>query len=74
MTEKINHPEHYQTSGGIECIDYIESCGFGTGFCLGSAIKYISRAGRKEGESARDDINKAIWYLRRYLGGIDSDE
>lgn len=64
--DKINHPSHY-TSGNIEVIDYIEDLGFGTGFCLGNAIKYISRAGRKSGESGEDDIKKAIWYLNRYL-------
>jgi hypothetical protein len=40
----VNHPPHY-TDGGIEVIDYIKAKHLD--FCLGNAIKYISRAGKK---------------------------
>ena len=69
--EKINHPDHYQSEGGIECIDYIESLGLGEGFELGNAIKYIARAGKKEDAAA--DLKKAIWYIRRYLSRLEDD-
>jgi hypothetical protein len=59
--EMVNSPSHYQSSK-FEVIDVIES--FGLCFCLGNAIKYILRAGKKE--NARQDIDKAIWYLNRY--------
>ena len=65
MAGHVNHPRHYQSEGGIECIDYIEALGFGDGFELGNAIKYIARAGRKG--SATEDLRKAIWYLQRYI-------
>ena len=32
---------------------------------LGNAVKYISRAGRKD-DKLHQDISKAIWYLERY--------
>lgn len=32
-------------------------------FCIGQAMKYIWRAGRKDGESESDDLGKAQWYL-----------
>ena len=51
---------HYQC-GGIEPIDYINSHNFN--FNLGNAIKYISRCGKKEGESTEKDLKKAIDYL-----------
>jgi hypothetical protein len=35
------------------------------GFHLGSALKYIARAGRKN--DAIEDIKKAMEYLRRYV-------
>lgn len=64
----VNHPPHY-TDGGIETIDYIDAKltpeQF-TGYCLGNALKYISRAGKKG--SGDEDIRKAIWYLKRSLG------
>lgn len=62
--EVVNHPSHYNT-GSIEVIDYIESLGLGAGFNLGNAIKYLSRAGYKEGNSDKQDINKALWYIKR---------
>jgi hypothetical protein len=52
--------KHYQT-GGIEPIDYINSHNFN--FNKGNAIKYISRCGKKEGESEVKDLQKAIDYL-----------
>jgi hypothetical protein len=64
----VNSPPHY-TDGGIETIDYIEAKLTREqfeGYCLGNALKYISRAGKKsEGDT---DIRKAVWYLKRMLG------
>lgn len=62
MTDKVNHPTHYQ-GNGLEAIDVIEA--FGLGFCLGNAIKYILRAGKKG--DRREDLEKAIWYLNREI-------
>lgn len=64
MSEKINHPDHYQAVG-YEAIDIIEA--YGLNFALGSSLKYILRAGRKPNEPAIDDLSKAIWYLQREL-------
>jgi hypothetical protein len=60
--EKVDHPDHYQATG-MEAIDVIEA--YNLNFSLGSAIKYILRAGKKPGESSIEDLNKAIWYLQR---------
>ncbi|HXU26263.1 MAG TPA: DUF3310 domain-containing protein [Bacteroidia bacterium] len=57
----INKAEHYNThSSGIECIDIIENLSF----CLGSAIKYVWRAGLKS-DNKKQDLEKAIYYLKR---------
>ena len=58
---QINHPDYY--AGRIEAIDYIES--HGLNFNLGNVIKYVTRAGRKNAESAQEALNKANWYLER---------
>jgi len=60
--EKVDHPDHYQAKG-MEAIDVIEA--YNLNFSLGSALKYILRAGKKPGESSVEDLNKAIWYLQR---------
>lgn len=61
-SERVDHPSYYQ--GKIEVIDFIEDKELG--FHLGNAIKYIARAGKKTPD-AKEDIEKAIWYLERYL-------
>ena len=64
--DPVNHPNHY-TDGEFEVIDYIESYGYNANFYLGNAVKYLSRAGKKSTDTKREDIDKAIWYLNRYL-------
>ena len=64
LKEAVNHP-HYYNEGKIEVIDFIEDKKLG--FCLGNAVKYISRAGKKDKSKEAEDIKKAIWYLNRYL-------
>lgn len=62
--DSINHPAHY-TSGGIETIDAIEA--WGLGFALGNAVKYISRAGKKDPTKRVEDLKKARFYLDREI-------
>lgn len=62
---------HYQ-GNGIEPIDYINSHNFN--FNLGNAIKYISRCGKKEGESTVKDLKKAIDYLNFEIERISNVE
>lgn len=66
--EAVNHPDHY-TDGGIETIDFIEAKQLN--FHLGNAVKYISRAGKKEPAKTVEDIQKAKWYLDRYLSSLE---
>ncbi len=60
--DNINHPAHYK-GNNLECIQVIEA--FDLGFCLGNAIKYILRAGKKG--CRKEDLQKAIWYLTHEL-------
>lgn len=61
--ETVIAPEHYRLPGGIEVFDLIEDMPF----CLGSAIKYLLRAGRKPGTNADNDLAKAAFCLEREL-------
>ena len=70
MTQ-INHPDYY-TSGGIEAIDFIES--HKLNFSLGNAVKYIVRAGLKNGEPTQEALQKAIWYLEREIERLNREE
>jgi len=66
MSERIDHPPHY--GGGdndYEVIKVIES--WQLGFCLGNALKYLYRAGRKDPKCEIEDLKKALWYMKRRL-------
>lgn len=64
MKDDVNRPSHY-TYGSIEVIDYIEDKKLG--FHLGNSVKYISRAGKKDPSKYIQDLEKAIWYLKREI-------
>ncbi|MCG1213955.1 DUF3310 domain-containing protein [Staphylococcus epidermidis] len=65
LDDKVSRPSHY-TYGDIEIIDFIEQVTKDykpeLAFAIGNAIKYISRANRKNG---KEDLDKARWYLNR---------
>jgi hypothetical protein len=67
--ESVNNPEHY---GGkqntYEAIKVIES--WDLNFHLGNAVKYISRAGKKDKTKLKEDLEKAKWYLDRFIGTL----
>ncbi len=67
-SKSVDHPEHYN-SANIEAIEVIED--WGLDFHCGNVIKYIARHKHK-GKSA-EDIEKAIWYLQRYLEKINNE-
>ena len=67
INNSVSHPAHY-TDGKIEVIDFIEDKGFD--FCLGNAIKYISRAGKKDPNKKIEDLQKAIWYINREISQL----
>lgn len=64
--EMVNHPAHYN-DGRIECIDAMIDA-FGNNevmsFCKINSFKYIWRAEHKGGVK---DIEKAAWYLNKYI-------
>lgn len=66
MADMVNHPTHYET-GQFECIDVmVETQGVEAvkDFCICNAFKYLYRHRRKNG---KEDIEKARWYLNKYL-------
>jgi len=66
----INKPPHYRGfSNGAEVIDITERLNFNRG----NAVKYLARAGRKQGQSAMDDLQKAAWYVQREIDRLIND-
>jgi hypothetical protein len=64
QADEVNHPSHYNT-GKIEVIEFLEDQRLS--FHRANAVKYIARAGKKSIETEFQDIQKAIWYLKRDL-------
>lgn len=62
--DNVNHPAHY-TRGKIEVIEFIEDQKLG--YHLGNAVKYICRAGLKDPDKYKEDLQKAIWYINREI-------
>lgn len=71
MSDAIN-PSHYK-SKKFEVIDIIEE--FELNFRTGNTIKYILRAGKKDPSKTIEDLEKALWYLKREIDDLKhSDE
>ena len=68
ICDNVNHPDHYN-HGKIEVIDFIEDKELG--FHLGNAVKYISRAGRKNPDKIVEDLQKAAWYINRQIQRLE---
>lgn len=74
LTDPVNHPSHYTSSPAscsgcgisIECIEITRH----RNFDIGSAFKYLWRAGLKEDatqdpiDKQVEDLKKAIWYIQ----------
>ena len=65
----VQHPYHYGGKDNqYEAIKVIEA--WKLSFCLGNAVKYISRAGKKDATKTVEDLEKAVWYLEREIQNI----
>ena len=71
--EMVNGPKHYDGDGCYKWIRSVMSEEMFKGFLLGNVLKYLYRAGRKEGNPAAQEYGKSEWYLNR-LHEIESGE
>jgi hypothetical protein len=67
----VSHPLHYN-SGKIEVIEAIED--WRLHYHLGNAVKYIARAGKKDPSKEIEDLQKAVWYLNRYIEKLSASK
>ena len=61
---QINDPDYY-SKGEVSVADFIEA--YELNFNRGNIVKYVARAGRKQGEDAVTALLKAQWYLGREI-------
>lgn len=68
--ELVNHPSHYNADpSGIECIEIVRHRNFN----IGNAIKYLWRAGLKDGNKDVQDLKKAIWYIEDEIKRLEDE-
>ncbi|MBQ3457119.1 MAG: DUF3310 domain-containing protein [Synergistaceae bacterium] len=65
---QIEHPRYYN-AGGIEVIDFIDA--HSLNFSLGNVVKYVVRAGHKDGENRMTALLKASRYLEHEIERIN---
>lgn len=63
MNDPVNHPSHYTAYRGVEVIELTEQMNFNRG----NAVKYIARAGLKSKDTELQDLEKALWYIKREI-------
>ena len=70
--ENVNHPSWYGSKDDpYETIKVIQA--WGLNFPLGNAIKYISRAGKKDPTKTVEDLRKALFYIQYEIDRIERD-
>ena len=68
-SEIIDNPNYYRLPCGKYLEDFIWYRNLN--FAWGSALKYLWRAGRKDGESKEKDMNKCMHYVRSLVKQYD---
>jgi len=69
MSDQVNHPKHYN-SGKIEVIEFLEDQKLEPHEW--NCVKYVCRAKHKG--KRIEDLEKAIWYLRRKIEILKAEE
>lgn len=73
LSNAVDHPDYYGGADDTyETIKVIEA--WNLGFHLGNTVKYISRAGKKDGNSATQDLKKALFYLNREIELLEKQD
>lgn len=70
LYNEVTHPSHYTEGRKYEPRKVIYD--WGLNFNLGNAVKYLSRAGRKEDKIT--DLRKAIQYIEFELEELEGKE
>lgn len=66
--DPVNHPSHYTSDpSGVECITITQH----RNFCVGNAIKYLWRAGLKDGAKTIEDLKKANFYINQEISRLE---
>lgn len=71
LNDQVNHPPYYGGDDTYEVIKVLEAWGLTENALLFNCVKYIARAGKKNGAPYELDLKKAAWYLMREITNIE---
>ena len=70
INDNVNHPNHYCEGRKYEPWDVIID--WQLDYLTGNAVKYLSRAGRKDQSKETEDLRKAIAYIEKRIEVLES--
>ena len=70
ITDNVNHPNHYCEGRKYEPWDVIVD--WQLDYLTGNAVKYLSRAGRKDPSKETEDLRKAVAYIEKRIEVLES--
>ena len=70
INDSVNHPNHYCEGRRYEPWDVIVD--WKLDYLTGSAVKYLSRAGRKDSNKEVEDLRKAVAYIEKRIEVLES--
>ena len=70
INDSVNHPNHYCEGRKYEPWDVIVD--WELDYLTGSAVKYLSRAGRKDQNKEVEDLRKAVAYIEKRIEVLES--
>lgn len=74
-SENVDHPSHYGGKDNpYETIKVADALGWGLIGSKFNALKYLMRAGNKDGESELKDLNKCKWYVQHAIELLEGKE
>ena len=61
--EVVHHPSHYGGDVPHETYKCLRAWGLENDALIWNAVKYLSRAGKKDSSTKIEDLQKSIWYI-----------
>lgn len=75
VSENVDHPSHYGGKDNpYETIKVADALGWGLIGSKFNALKYLMRAGNKDGESELKDLEKCKWFIQHAIELLEGKE
>jgi hypothetical protein len=73
MVEAVNHPVHYGGDVLHETYKCLRAWGLESDALIWNAVKYLSRAGKKNSSTKIEDLQKSVWYINNRIEQLKAE-